>query len=319
VAIVVDTGAVAGASDVDQRDHSGRSDDERRTYGPMTEASDLLGLSGAVALVTGAGAGLGKGTALQLARAGCDVAVVDIDDGLARTTVKEIEALHRRAISIHADVLVEDDVKRMVETVRTELGSLKVGVNVVGSVGTPAKSFLDLSLDEWNTPIARNLTSTFLCMRAEAVAMVRDGVDGRIVNFASSSGIVGAPNIAHYGAANAGVIHFTKSASMELAPYGIRVNCVVPGTHVTERNQRMLADPATPESTREFWRLAALAPPLGRLGEAWETGGAALFLASDLSSYMTGHSVISDGGVSHTTNRPPVGMPMKPEALRDLV
>ena len=285
----------------------------------MADAADLFGLTDAVALVTGAGAGLAKGTALQLARAGCHVAVADINDEAADATVREIVALGRQAIRIHANVLDEAEVGRMVEEVRSGLGPLKVAVNVVGSVGTPAKPFLDFTLEEWNTPITRNLTSTFICMKAEAIAMIRDRVDGRIVNFASSSGIVGAPNIAHYGAANAGVIHLTKSAAMELAPYRIRVNCVVPGTHVTERNQKMLADPATPGSTKEFWRLAALAPPLGRLGEASETGGVALFLASDLSSYMTGHSVISDGGVSHTTNRPPVGLPMTPKALEGLV
>ncbi len=285
----------------------------------MADAADLFGLTDAVALVTGAGAGLAKGTALQLARAGCHVAVADINDEAADATVREIVALGRRAIRIHTNVLDEAEVGRMVEEVRSGLGPLKVAVNVVGSVGTPAKPFLDLTLEEWNTPITRNLTSTFICMKAEAIAMVRDKVDGRIVNFASSSGIVGAPNIAHYGAANAGVIHLTKSAAMELAPYRIRVNCVVPGTHVTERNQKMLADPATPGSTKEFWRLAALAPPLGRLGEASEAGSVALFLASDLSSYMTGHSVISDGGVSHTTNRPPVGLPMTPKALEGLV
>jgi NAD(P)-dependent dehydrogenase (short-subunit alcohol dehydrogenase family) len=284
----------------------------------MPDAADLLGLADSVALVTGAGAGLAKGTALQLARAGCHVAVADINDDAADATVAEIIAMGRRSIRIHADVLNEADVNRMVEEARTGLGPIKVAVNVVGSIGTPAKPFLDFTLEEWNTPINRNLTSTFLCMKAEVIAMVRDRMDGRIVNFSSSSGIVGAPNISHYGAANAGVIHFTKSAAMEVARYGIRINCVVPGTHVTERNQKMLADPATPESTKEFWRLAALAPPLGRLGEAQETGGVALFLASDLSSYMTGHSVISDGGVSHTTNRPPVGLPMTPKALEGL-
>jgi NAD(P)-dependent dehydrogenase (short-subunit alcohol dehydrogenase family) len=280
--------------------------------------ASLFGLTDAVALVTGGGAGLAKATALQLARAGCHVAVADIDDAAAAATADEIRGLGRRATAIHADVLVEADVQRMVESARRDLGPIKVAVNVVGGVATAPKPFVDMTLEEWFVPVNRNLTSTFLCMKAEAVAMVADHVDGRIVNFASSSGVVGAPNIAHYGAANAGVIHLTKSAAMELAPYGIRVNCVVPGTHVTERNQRLLADPATSEGTREFWRLAALAPPLGRLGDPREAGGVALFLASDLSAYMTGHSVISDGGVTHTTNRPAVGLPMKPKAFEGL-
>lgn len=284
----------------------------------MSVDTDVLGLRDAVALVTGAGAGLAKATALQLARAGCHVAVADLDDEAAEATTKEIEGLGRSAVTIHVDVMNEQQVVAMVEEAHERLGPIKVAINVVGSVGIPPKPFVDMSLEEWRIPIDRNLTSTFLCMKAEAVAMVRDKMDGRIVNFGSSSGIVGAPNIAPYGAANAAVIHLTKSASMELAPYHIRVNCVVPGTHVTERNQRMLAGPATSEATKEFWRLAALAPPLARLGDPRETGGVALFLASDLSSYMTGHAVLSDGGVTHTTNRPPVGLPMKPKAFEGL-
>jgi NAD(P)-dependent dehydrogenase (short-subunit alcohol dehydrogenase family) len=101
------------------------------------------------------------------------------------------------------------------------------------------------------------------------------------------------------------VIHFTKSAAMELARYGLRVNCVVPGTHWREGT----------ETLSEFARLAAKAPPLGRLGRAQETAGVAVFLASSLSSYITGHAVFSDGGVVHTTARPPVGLGMTAEAI----
>jgi NAD(P)-dependent dehydrogenase (short-subunit alcohol dehydrogenase family) len=120
------------------------------------------------------------------------------------------------------------------------------------------------------------------------------------------------------GAANAGVIHFTKSAATELALYGIRVNCAVPGTHWTENMRRSAEDPNTAPEQKEFIRLANNAPPLERLGEPIETAGVAVFLASNLSAYVTGHSILSDGGVTHTTARPPVGLAMKPKAFEGI-
>jgi NAD(P)-dependent dehydrogenase (short-subunit alcohol dehydrogenase family) len=158
--------------------------------------------------------------------------------------------------------------------------------------------------------------STVVCCRAEGIAMVEDEQRGRIVNVSSSSGITAAPTIAPYGAAKAAVIHVTKSIASELAPYGIRVNCVVPGTHDSPRTRRLATDPSQSEGVREFWRLAATAPPLGRLGDPFETAGTAVYLASDLSSYVTGHIAISDGGILNTTSRPPVGGDMRAEVVR---
>jgi NAD(P)-dependent dehydrogenase (short-subunit alcohol dehydrogenase family) len=277
-------------------------------------AVELLGLTDAVALVTGGAGGIPKATAIALAKAGAHVAVVDIADEFTAQTAKEIEALGRRAIGLHADVRNPAEVRDMVEETRRHLGPVTVAVNAVGGLGvaTP-KSFLDLSLEEWNGPIERNLTATMLCMQAEAIAMIQDEMPGRIVNFGSTSGVTAAPSISHYGAANAGVIHLTKSAALELAPYNIRVNCVVPGTHDINRAGRETATSRRPEQA-EFMRRAAEATPLKRLGGAAETAGVALFLASDLSSYMTGHSVISDGGIMHTSQRPPVGA-VSPAAL----
>jgi NAD(P)-dependent dehydrogenase (short-subunit alcohol dehydrogenase family) len=277
-------------------------------------AAALFGLTDAVALVTGGAGGIPKATAIALAKAGAHVAVVDVADEFTAVTVKEIEALGRRAIALHADVRCVEDVHEIIEETRRQLGPITVAVNGVGSLGaaTP-KSFLDYSLDEWNGPIELNLTSTMLCMQAEAVAMIRDGIPGRIVNFGSTSGVTAAPSVSHYGAANAGVIHLTKSAALELAAYDIRVNCVIPGTHNIDRTGRETPTSKRPEQA-EFLRRAAQATPQKRLGLAEETAGVALFLASDLSSYMTGHGVISDGGITHTTARPPVGK-LKPLAL----
>ena len=276
---------------------------------------DLLGLEDAVALVTGAGHGIARGCALQLAKAGCHVAVIDIDSDNGRSTVKEVEAIGRRAVFIEADVLDPAGVQQMVQETVRALGSLDVACNVVGNPGHPPLPILDLDLDTWNATVHRNLGTAFLGTKEEAQAMIERQIPGRIVNVASSSGIVGAPNVADYGAANAGVIHFTKSAAMELARYGIRVNCIVPGTH--SRPPVPGAPPPTP-AMAQFRRMAEQAPPIRRLGDPYETGGLAVFMASKLSGYMTGHAVYSDGGVVHTTARPPVGMTMIPNAISGL-
>lgn len=276
---------------------------------------DLLGLHDAIALVTGAGAGIAKGCALRLAQAGCHIAVADIDDDAAQRTVAEIEAIGRRAVAIHADVRTEPTVEAMVAETLARLGRIDVACNVVGNLSHAPKPFLDLTLDEWNETVHRNLGTTFLCTRAEAVAMIKGGVPVRIINVASSSGVVGGPNVADYGAANAGIIHFTKSAAMELARFGLRINCIIPGTHDTERSRANRQNDTDP-NMHAFREAAAKAPPLARLGEPLDTGGLAVFLASNLSSNVTGHGVFSDGGVVHTTARPPVGLEMTPKALR---
>ena len=280
---------------------------------------DLLGLEDSVAIVTGGASGLAKATAILLARAGCHVAVADINDEGAAVTAGEVERHGRRSLALHADVTDQSQVTAMVDDTVRGLGPVAVAVNAVGLFHTGIMSFVDYSLEEWNDAFTMQLTTTLFCMQAEAVAMVRDKVSGRIINFGSSSGVVGAPTIAHYGAANAGVIHFTKSAAMELAPYGIRVNCVVPGTHWTENMRRNFDDPNLAPERKEFIRLANAAPPMGRLGEPVETAGVAVFLASNLSSYMTGHSILSDGGVTHTTARPAVGLAVKPKAFEGLL
>src|SRR3954454_20188874 len=273
---------------------------------------DLLGLVDAVALVTGAGQGIARGCALQLAKAGCHIAVVDVNGDKGRSTVKDVEAIGRRATFIEADVLDPAGVRQMVQETIAQLGSIDVACNVVGNPGHPALPILDLDLDTWNATVHRNLGTAFLGTQAEAQAMIERQIPGRIINVASSSGVVGAPNVADYGAANAGVIHFTKSAAMELARYGIRVNCIVPGPH--SRAPEPGAPPPSP-AMAEFRRKAEQAPPIRRLGDPYETGGLAVFMASKLSGYMTGHAVYSDGGVVHTTARPPVGMTMVPDAI----
>lgn len=272
---------------------------------------DLLGLEDAVAVVTGGAAGVGRGCSVQLARAGCHVAVVDVNAEAGERTAAEIRALGRRALFLRVDVRERSAVQDMVAQVLAELGGLDV---MVSGVGHPVHigSVLDLGEEQWDEVFALDIKTTLFCAQAAAVSMIERGVRGRIVNVSSSSGIAGAPTIAAYGAAKAGVIHLTRSLALEFAPYGIRVNCLVPGTHLTEAMQASL-DAGGPMA--DFIRAAGRATPLGRLGEPMETGGVAVFLASKLSAYMTGHAVVSDGGITHTTSRPPVGAPAVPRAL----
>jgi NAD(P)-dependent dehydrogenase (short-subunit alcohol dehydrogenase family) len=299
-----------GTTGTDSKDGTAGKDSKDGTAGRHVVDRDLLGLLDAVALVTGGAASLGRGCATQLARAGCHVAIVDITD--AAPVVAKIEALGRRAQAYRYDVRDRDAVHAMVARVVADFGGLDVAVNTVGST-SPPKPFLDVTPDEWQAVVERNLTTTMLCCQAEAITMINGGVRGRIVNIASVSGVVGAPNVAAYGAGNAGVVNFTASAALELARYGIRVNCIVPGAHDTETTKAAAAsaDPAL----GEWMARAAQAPPLGRLGQPVETGGAAVFLASNLSSYVTGHALVCDGGIVQTTARPPIGMDMAPAAL----
>lgn len=280
---------------------------------------DLLGLRGRVALVTGAGNGIARATALQLAAAGCDVAVVDLDPEAAARTVEEVRERGRRALAVQADVTDPTAPARMVAETCAELGDISVAVNVAGGTAGVNKALLDLSLEEWRRPLALNLDSTFLSVQAEAIAMIRGGRGGSVVNVGSTSGVTAAPNIAAYGAANAGVIHLTKTAAIELAPYGVRVNCLVPGTHWTVGTRAHMDNPDAPASVREFFARSAAVTPLGDLGDPEQTAGAALFLASDLSAYMTGNSVVSDGGILHTTARPAFGGGTVPDAIKEYV
>jgi NAD(P)-dependent dehydrogenase (short-subunit alcohol dehydrogenase family) len=283
----------------------------------MKQQADLLGLTGQVGLVTAAGSGIGRATALQLGQAGCLVAAVDLDGGSAQRTAADLLKQRCRAIAIEADATSMSSMAQAISTVRGELGPLDLAVNVVGG-SLIRKHFLDLTKDDWERVLQHNLWSTALCCQHEAIAMIEDDRYGRIVNVASSSGIAGSPTIAPYGAAKAAVIHLTKSVAMELAEYGIRVNCVVPGAHDSERTRRIAQDPDQSPGVREFWEAAAIAPPLRRLGDPSETAGVAVFLTSALSNYVTGHVVISDGGILHTTARPSVGGRMRPDALEHL-
>jgi 3-oxoacyl-[acyl-carrier protein] reductase len=263
---------------------------------------DVLGLTGKVALVTGAARSIGRGCAVELARAGCDVALVDVAD--CSPTGAAIRELGRTAEAYAVDVLDAEAVDRVVRDAAQRLGGLDVAVNTVGGTHAP-KPFLELTVAEWHDVIDRNALASFLCCRSEAAWMLAHDVAGSIVNIASLSGVAGAPNAVDYGAANAAVVHLTASMALEVAHAGIRVNCIAPGAHWTETTREAAASP-DPE-LRAWVQATESATPLGRLGEVAEAGGVAVFLASRLSSYVTGQTIVTDGGLVHTTARPPLG------------
>ena len=276
---------------------------------PFAVDNELLGLRDAVAIVTGGTQSIGRGCAVALARAGCHVVIADIVDG--EDAVRDINALGRNAVFHRTDARSKDSIEAMVEATIARFGRIDVAVNTVGSTKGP-KPFLDIALEEWDDVVTQNLSTAMLCTQVEALAMIRLGIPGRIINVSSLSGVVASPNAAGYGAANAAVGHMTRSAALELGRYGIRVNCIVPGTHRTEAVTKAMAE--SPQIA-EWVRVVGATAPLGRIGAVGETAGVAVFLASALSSFVTGQEIVSDGGVHHTTSRPPMGMDTEAEAV----
>lgn len=243
----------------------------------------MFGLAGKTAIVWGGGRGMGEESAMRLARAGCDIAVADIDMAAAERVIGRVRELGRRAIALTANVTVEAEVDRAVADAEAALGPLSVMVTVVGMSGF--RPIIDTSAEQWDREHSINLKSVFLTARAVARAMVRDGREGAITAICSVSGLTSAPNHAAYGAAKAGVAHLVRSMAAELGP-NIRVNAVAPGTIHTFRVQ------PTPERVAVIRKRV----PARRFGTTDEIGKAVLFLSSDLASFVTGETLAVDGG-----------------------
>lgn len=248
---------------------------------------------GKVAVVTGAGAGIGAATARRLAAEGASVVIADLSGRRAEAVAEEVRASGRRALAIKMDVADEAAVAAMIDAALAAFGRLDVLHNNAGF--TPIRPLEELSLDDWNRVLAVNLTGTFLGIRA-AVPILRRQGGGAIVNTASISGLGGDAGLGAYNAAKAGVINLTRAAALENAPYGIRVNCVCPGG-VDTRVAAVLA----PGSEQTFRARLAAAHPIGRLAEPDEIAAAVAFLASDESSFITGAAIVVDGGVTACT------------------
>jgi len=245
-------------------------------------------IDGKVAAVTGAGAGIGRAVSLCLAEAGAAVAVQDLDEKKAAAVAGEIRAAGGTAFAIGGDAAQSSAIEALYERAVSELGGLDITVNNAGIY--PFTDFLEISEALLDKVFDLNLRGTFLATQIAGRIMSRRGTGGRIVNVASVQGLrPTAPGVTHYNVTKAGVMMLTKSAALELAPAGIAVNAVAPGVIQTDGTQPLIDADALGDPT-------VMAPYGGRWGRAEEVADAILFLVSPAASYITGETIIIDGG-----------------------
>ena len=245
---------------------------------------DRFALTGKVAIVTGAGRGIGKEIALVFAEAGADLVCVDMTVGQMESTVAEVQRLGRRALAIPCDVREGEQVDRMVNQAKQEFGRIDILVNNAG--GSPFRLSLKMNQLAWEAIVRENLTTTFLCSKATAAVMLEQK-SGSIVNISTRDSLIPCPGMMAYGAAKAGVNSLTLTLAWELAPY-VRVNAILPGAVLTEGSAPAL------EPVKD--RIVANTP-LKRLGKPEDIALAALYLASSASDWVTGRLFEIDGGI----------------------
>jgi NAD(P)-dependent dehydrogenase (short-subunit alcohol dehydrogenase family) len=247
-----------------------------------------------IAIITGAGSGLGEATARLFAKNGATVVLADMDVEGAERVLSDIENEGGQGLVVKTDVANVDDAKNLVESTVKEFGRLDIAVNNAGIGGATALTG-EYPIDGWDTIIGINLSGVFYGMRHQIPAMLASG-GGAIVNMASVAGMVGLPNAAGYAAAKHGVIGLTKTAAIDHAEQGIRVNAVGPGFINTPLlGKRSVLDTGSSDTSAETDAIAAM-QPMNRLGEANEVAELVLFLASDRASFITGGYYNVDGG-----------------------
>jgi 3-oxoacyl-[acyl-carrier protein] reductase len=252
--------------------------------------ANVLGLEGKNALVVGGGFGMGRETVLLLARAGANVAVADLDMARARAVQAEAEALGVKATAIAGDVTDAAAARRVVDEAVAFFGRLEVLCNVVG-LATWGELF-DIDDDAWEKQFAINLVHHANVGRGAARHMIDNKIPGRMAFVASVSGLYGAPMHGAYGAAKAGLMALIRTMSQEWGPLGLRINGVAPDLIATPRVAAGFADQGvTPADVA-----ARQGVSLGRMGEPFDIAGPLVFLVSDLSAFMTGQTLVVDGG-----------------------
>jgi gluconate 5-dehydrogenase len=258
--------------------------------GPDTAPFDL---SGQVALVTGASRGLGQHFGRALARAGADLILTSRNAGDLALFVAEIESLGRRAYPVALDVRQEDSIRSMAEQVHADFPQVHILVNNAGcNVRKPA---LDVTWDDWNLVLDTNLRGSFFVAQAIARSMVQHRY-GRIINIGSVTSVFGYAGLASYGASRGGVRQLTMSLADDWGPHGITVNCLAPGWFRTAQNQVLYEN-------QEWVDYLVDRIPVKRPGDVHDLDGAIVFLASESSRYITGQTLLVDGGISTGATR----------------
>jgi len=248
---------------------------------------DQFRLTGRRALVTGGGRGLGRVIAQALAEAGADVAVAGRTPEVCQDAAREIAAATgRRTLALAADVAQTADVERLVREVQDGLGPIDILVNNAGlNIRGPVE---ELGESDWDTVLGTNLKAPYLCARAVGPGMCERGW-GRVINLGSILSVVGISGRVPYASSKAGVLGLTRVLALEWAKRGVTVNAICPGPFATDMNRQLLTDPVKYKAFVEKI-------PLGRWGELHEIVGAAVFLASDAASFVTGSALFVDGG-----------------------
>jgi 3-oxoacyl-[acyl-carrier protein] reductase len=244
-------------------------------------------LKNKVAIVTGAGRGIGKETALSLAKEGAKVVVSDITDDI-NSVVKQIEKIGSQALAVKADVSNHKQTEELVKKTIKKFGRIDILVNNAGIF--PFKSLVDMKEEDWNKVLDVNLKGVFNCTKAVLPTM-KEQKYGKIINIASISGVkVGYVGLAHYCASKAGIVGFTKATALELAQYGINVNAIAPGAIETPGAMATTSK----KSMKQFAQMI----PLKRIGQPMDIANLVVFLASNESSYITGECITVDGGLT---------------------
>jgi NAD(P)-dependent dehydrogenase (short-subunit alcohol dehydrogenase family) len=247
---------------------------------------NLLNLDGKVAIVTGATGGIGSAISSLLACYGAEIVIADINLSNAPELEKKIRNFGRDCMSVKVDLANSKEIESLVEQTLAKYGTIDILVNNAGI--TNRKSALDITSEEWDQLLEINLKAVFICCKAVGKIMVNQR-RGRIINISSTVGIQGNPNRSAYAASKGGVILLTKVLANEWGPFNVNVNAIAPGFTETPMTKTLLSDPK--------YRMQSLSRiPLGRFAYPEEIAASVLFLASDASSYITGHTLVVDGG-----------------------
>ncbi|MGB6828207.1 MAG: glucose 1-dehydrogenase [Terracidiphilus sp.] len=258
-----------------------------------TIPDSIFDLRGQVAIVTGTSRGLGQYLARALAKAGADLVLTSRDSSTLKPFEEEIRAMGRRAVSLALDVRNHESIERMAADAVDFFGQIHILVNNAGcNIRKPA---LEVTWDDWNTILDTNLRGSFFVAQAVGRGMVANGY-GRIVNIGSVTSVAGYPGLAPYGASRGGIRQLTMSLAADWGKHGVTVNCLAPGWFKTEQNKVLYDDPGWVEYLVE--RI-----PANRPGQPNDLDGAVVFLASEASRYVTGQTLLVDGGISTGTTR----------------